>query len=202
MDKVNFYIDGFNIYHAIDKMKDNKLKWINYKLLCQKLLKPNEIINQIFYFSAYATWKQSSFLKHRVFVRALKTENINIILGNFKNKTKYIPNINYNYKYHEEKESDVNIAIHLVRDACRKNCDTAIILSGDSDLVPAIKMAKLENNDLKIGVIIPPNVQADSLKKASDFSRKLSEFSLSDFLFPKNIILDNKNIISCPSDWI
>ena len=188
MDKVNFYIGGFNIYHAIDKMKDNKLKWINYKLLCQKLLKPNEIINQIFYFSAYATWKQSSFLKHRVFVRALKTENINIILGNFKNKTKYIPNINYNYKYHEEKESDVNIAIHLVRDACRKNCYTAIILSGDSDLVPAIKMAK--------------NVQADSLKKASDFNRKLSEFPLSDFLFPKNIILDNKNIISCPSDWI
>ena len=26
MNKVNFYIDGFNIYHAIDKMKDNKYK--------------------------------------------------------------------------------------------------------------------------------------------------------------------------------
>lgn len=84
----------------------------------------------------------------------------------------------------------------------QKNCNTAIILSGDSDLVPAIKMAKIENNNLKIGVVIPPNVQADSLKKASDFNIKLSEFSLSDFLFPKNIILDNKNIISCPTDWL
>ena len=123
-------------------------------------------------------------------------------MGNFKEKSKYIKKFNYTYKYHEEKESDVNIAIHLVRDACRKNCNTAIILSGDSDLVPAIKMAKIENNNLKIGVVIPPNVQADSLKKASDFNIKLSEFSLSDFLFPKNIILDNKNIISCPTYWL
>ncbi|MDA1468381.1 hypothetical protein OGZ02_05885 [Brachyspira hyodysenteriae] len=54
MDKVNFYIDGFNIYHAIDRLNNNKLKWINYYDLCKSLLKDNEIINKVYYFSAYA----------------------------------------------------------------------------------------------------------------------------------------------------
>lgn len=53
-NKVNFYIDGFNIYHAIKKMKNNKLKWINYRLLCEEILNTDDKINEILYFSAYA----------------------------------------------------------------------------------------------------------------------------------------------------
>lgn len=201
MKNVNFYIDGFNIYHSIDKMNNNTLKWINYKLLCQEILKDDEQINNIFYFSAYATWKQTSYLKHRVFIRALINEGINIVLGNFKKKTKYIPNIKYNYEYHEEKETDVNIAINLVRDACRNNCDKAVILSGDSDLVPAISMAKTENPKLEIVIVIPPNVKAESLKEKANYTLKLSNFKLEDFLFPKEITLKNNQKIICPIDW-
>ena len=201
MKNVNFYIDGFNIYHSIDKMNNNTLKWINYKLLCQEILKDDEQINNIFYFSAYATWKQTSYLNHRVFIRALINEGINIVLGNFKKKTKYIPNIKYNYEYHEEKETDVNIAINLVRDACRNNCDKAEILSGDSDLVPAISMAKTENPKLEIVIVIPPNVKAESLKEKADYTLKLSNIKLEDFLFTKKITLKNNQKIICPIDW-
>ena len=200
-NKVNFYIDGFNIYHAIKKMKNNKLKWINYRLLCEAILNTNDEINEILYFSAYAFWRKDGQIRHDIFIRALKSQNINVILGNFKEKSKYIKKFNYTYKYHEEKESDVNIGIHLVRDACQKNCDKAIILSGDSDFVPAIKMAKKENNNLKIGVVIPANVQASSLKNVSDFSIKLSKFNLNNFLFPKIILLPNGKQIICPKEW-
>ena len=64
MDRVNFYIDGFNIYHAIDRLNNNKLKWINYYDLCKSLLKNNESINKVYYFSAYAFWKPYSQNKH------------------------------------------------------------------------------------------------------------------------------------------
>ena len=200
-NKVNFYIDGFNIYHAIRKIKNNRLKWINYKLLCEEILNTDDEINEILYFSAYAFWRKDGQIRHEIFIRALKSQNVKVILGNFKEKSKYIKEVNYNYKYHEEKESDVNIGIHLVRDACQKNCDKAIILSGDSDFVPAIKMAKKENSNLKIGVVIPANVKASSLKNASDFSIKLSKFNLNNFLFPKTISLPNGKQIICPKEW-
>ena len=208
MFKVNFYIDGFNIYHAIDRLKNNKLKWINYYDLCKSLLKNDEIINEIYYFSAYAFWKPYSQNKHYIFIQALKHFNVNVVLGNFKKKTQNLNIkdsngniINYYYVYHEEKESDVNIAIHLVRDACNRNCDKAILLSGDSDLVPAIKMAKQENSNLKVGVVIPANVQAGSLKKVSDFNTKLSKINISSLLLPHSILLKNGKTIICPKDW-
>ena len=201
MNKVNFYIDGFNIYHAIKKMKNNKLKWINYKLLCEEILNKDDEINEILYFSAYAFWRRDGQIRHDIFIRALKSQNINVVLGNFKEKSKYIKEVNYTYKYHEEKESDVNIGIHLVRDACQNNCDKAIIFSGDSDFVPAIKMAKKENNNLKIGVVIPANVKASSLKNVSDFNIKLSKFNLNNFLFPQTISLPNGKQIICPKEW-
>lgn len=208
MDKVNFYIDGFNIYHAIDRLNNNKLKWINYYDLCKSLLKDNEIINKVYYFSAYAFWKPYSQNKHYVFIQALKYFNVEVVLGNFKKKSKnLIINdnngniIKYNYEYHEEKESDVNIAIYLVRDACKRNCDKAILLSGDSDLVPAIKMAKEENADLKVGVVVPPNVQASSLKNISDFDIKLLKIDISSFLLPNSIKLETGHTITCPKDW-
>lgn len=37
----------------------------------------------------------------------------------------------------EEKRTDVNIAVHMLNDAYTDACDTLVIVSGDSDLVPA-----------------------------------------------------------------
>ena len=74
-------------------------------------------------------------------------------------------------------------------------------MSGDSDLVPAIRMAKQENQNLKIGIVVPAYVQASSLKDASDFSVKLSKINISSMLLPQSIVLKNGNTITCPKDW-
>ena len=42
----------------------------------------------------------------------------------------------------EEKRTDVNIGIHMVDDAYQQRCDHEIVVSGDSDLVSAIKMVR------------------------------------------------------------
>ncbi len=40
----------------------------------------------------------------------------------------------------EEKQSDVNIASHMLLDACRNRFDAAIVVSGDGDLATPIRM--------------------------------------------------------------
>ena len=89
-NKVNFYIDGFNIYHAIRKIKNNRLKWINYKLLCEEILNTDDEINEILYFSAYVFWRKDGQIRHEIFIIALKSQNVKVILVNFKEKSKYI----------------------------------------------------------------------------------------------------------------
>ncbi|MHB9128004.1 MAG: PIN domain-containing protein, partial [Candidatus Humimicrobiaceae bacterium] len=53
--KVSLYIDGFNIYHRIDDYQKKTgicYKWLNYKSLFQSLLKPDEEIANIYFFTA------------------------------------------------------------------------------------------------------------------------------------------------------
>jgi len=65
----------------------------------------------------------------------------------------------------------------------------------------AIKMAKSENTNLIVGVVIPSGAQAISLKSVADFKIKLSNIDLYQFLLPQTITLSNNKIIRCPKDW-
>ena len=52
---------------------------------------------------------------------------------------------------HEEKETDVRIATQIVADAYQKNCDISIVVSADSDMIPAIELAtELSNLQQKL----------------------------------------------------
>ena len=59
--KVSFYIDGFNIYHRINEYyhKTGKCyKWLNYKSLCNSLLKDKETLADIYLFTG-EIWEAS-----------------------------------------------------------------------------------------------------------------------------------------------
>jgi hypothetical protein len=57
MVRVSAYIDGFNLYHALTRFKDDRVKWLNLKSLVNRLILPkSERIVDIYYFSAYAHW--------------------------------------------------------------------------------------------------------------------------------------------------
>ena len=101
--------------------------------------------------------------RHRIYVKISKTVNIEFIPGKFKRRDKdlEIECINcgtsfvYPYIYHEEKHTDVNIVVKLFECAYKNEFDTAILISGDSDLTPALRTIKQLFPQKKIGLIIP-----------------------------------------------
>jgi hypothetical protein len=40
MIPVRFYVDGFNLYHALLKFKNDKVKWLDLELLCHRIIAP------------------------------------------------------------------------------------------------------------------------------------------------------------------
>src|SRR5579871_3111204 len=116
MIRVLCYIDGFNLYHAIDDMNRaargtlNHLKWLNLSKLMEVFIDPKvHRIDAIKYFSAYATWKPKQHERHQIYVKALQSAGVTAVLGQFKEKHIYCPQCGLTHKGHEEKESDVNI---------------------------------------------------------------------------------------------
>lgn len=156
--RVECFIDGFNLYHAIENLKQPHLKWVDLRKLIASFTDPAlHEIREIFYFSAFATWRPDAHMRHQQYVEALKAAGVTPVMGRFKEKDAFCKNCRKPYKTHEEKETDVNIALQLLNEAYKDNYDEAFIVSRDSDLTPAIRMVLQEFPNKKVKVISPPN---------------------------------------------
>lgn len=54
----------------------------------------------------------------------------------------------------EEKQSDVNLALHLYHDVLSKEVDHAVVVTNDTDIAPALRMVR-NHTSATIGLVIP-----------------------------------------------
>lgn len=201
--KSMLFVDGFNFYHSISHNNLYKYKWINYHSLGEHITNhfyPQSKLVETHFFTAIATWNKNKALRHENYIKALEHFNINVVKGKFREKFPRCRNCGQTYKTYEEKETDVNIAIHLLEFAFLNKYDTALILSGDSDLVNAIDTVRKIFNK-KVIIIIPPKRKANHLIKNSDNHFKIKEIHLRNNQLPNSITLSNNTVITKPQEW-
>ena len=91
----------------------------------------------------------------------------------------------------EEKRTDVNIAVHMIKDAVNDRCNRLIVISGDSDLVPTVRAVKLITPNKKVIVYVPANNivrgTAKELRNSSDRHKILPNNLLSKAQFPDQL---------------
>jgi uncharacterized LabA/DUF88 family protein len=205
MERLSVFVDGFNVYHRLDENPEfHKYKWLDYRSLSEAFLKKTQEIGDIYYFTAYRPWVADSFKRHQNYVSALRTRNIKPVFGKYKRKTikcKVCEAISDNY--HEEKETDVNIALTLILDAIYDRYDTAIIVSADSDLIPAIRAVHQLPNPKRIGVLFPPRDKQkgmNDLKSEADFFMTIKEKHLQNCQLPIEISIGS-DLVTRPKEW-
>jgi hypothetical protein len=189
--RVSVYIDGFNLYHAIDDLGENHLKWLDLWALSETLIRPGETVSAVKYFSAYATWMPAGYRRHQRYVGALQSRGVQFIEGRFKEKPMQCKNCGVRYIAHEEKETDVNIGVHLMADGLKDRFDRALVISADTDLNEAVTVAKAEATGKQIAIVAPP-------KRKGRNSNALFEVTVGRLrrsLLPEQIVWDGKTII-------
>lgn len=154
----SFFIDGFNFYHALRRLDGPHLKWVNLRTLMERQTSKSETISKVYYFSAYADWLPGPRRRHERYVAALAAADVEIILGNFKKKDRYCSYCKTVTVGHEEKETDVNIALCMLNEAYKDTYDRAYLVSRDSDLKPAIAMVRNEFPAKEVVVVAPPTL--------------------------------------------
>ena len=126
-------------------------------------LKTDDFDIEVIFFSALARHRSiESQLRHKTYLKALKLSGVKVVLGEFKEK--YIaPCSDCKQKRsdekilkHEEKHTDVNVAITLLEYAFKDKFDRAYLLSGDSDYVPVVKRVKELFPEKEIIISPPP----------------------------------------------
>ena len=201
MSRISFFVDGFNVYHAINNPRLYKYKWLNYRKLCECFLKPQDTIGEIYFFTAFVPWSTPKILRHQTLIRALRNVGITPVLGAFRRINRTCQICKNDYITYEEKQTDVNIAIHVFRTAMENRYDEAIIISGDSDLIPSIHAVKESFTDKKIGVVIPIGGRAKELIQIADFHRKMKVKHLAMSQFSDSITLSNGKQLFRPKEW-
>jgi len=97
----------------------------------------------------------------------------------------------------EEKGSDVNLAVHLVNDAWLDKYDCAVVVSNDSDLAEALRIASQERQK-KIGIFTPVKHPSQELIKYALFVKRIRKTALSLSQLPNPIPGTN---INKPDSW-
>ena len=207
--KTNIYVDGFNLYFRC--LRSTPCKWLDIAKLCQLLL-PHNTINQIKYFTANIKPRPGDPdqpLRQKIYFRALETiPNLSIIRGTFlthhvrmlkvgcppAKDTSYV-----NVIKTEEKGSDVNLATHLLYDACRGNFECAAVISKDSDLLEPIRIVR-EELGLTVGLLNPGKKKSLALIPHVDFIKEIRRGVLMASQFPSELE-DAKGKFSKPVTW-
>lgn len=204
----NVYVDGFNLYYGC--VKGTPYKWLNLSKLCTMLL-PRYQINRIRYFTALVSPEKNDRQKVRrqlTYIRALKTiHNLSVHYGQFLTHVVRRPLATSSLEITEimevldtkEKGSDVNLASYLLVDGFKKEYQTGVIISNDSDLVEPIKLATSELG-LEIGILHPHERPVKELSQVAKFYRPIREKVLKACLFPPQL-QDVNGIIHKPDMW-
>jgi uncharacterized LabA/DUF88 family protein len=198
MTPVCFYIDGFNLYHALVRFQDNRLKWLDLAALARRLIQPaTESITGIHYFSAYADWLPGPMARHREYVGALAVTGVTTVMGHFKVKDRYCRNCKSSSRTHEEKETDVNIGIHLLNDAYKNKYEKAYLVTRDSDLMPAVRMVRGEFPRKHIVAVAPPLMgHSNDLIGVCQSKKKITPAQIRSCLLPQRLLDEDGRVVA------
>jgi 6-hydroxy-3-succinoylpyridine 3-monooxygenase len=201
------YVDGFNLYNGA--IKGSQYKWLNLERYFHLHL-PNDDVQKIRYFTARIVGPRAA--NQDAYLAALATlPSVDIILGKFKAKQVQgrCAECNYSprpfFSIYEEKRTDVNIALAMLNDAHKNRCDRMVLVSGDSDLVPAVAMVKTEYPSVKVNAYVPARTMARGaaveLRNIADCNKTLPLNILAKAQFPSVIATGAGATIRKPANW-
>lgn len=211
MKRIIFLIDGFNVYHSIISLQKHtgyKTKWLDYYSLCKSYLHlfgKDAKLESIYYFTAIPYYLNNNnpdkIKRHKDYIECLKSTGINVELGRFKEKDVYCDRCKSMILKHEEKETDVAIAIKLMEVFFTDTCDNAIIMSGDTDLSPAVKCCKKLFPEKKIIFAFPFNRKNRELSTLAPGSFSIAKKQYAKYQLPNPVVLQDGTQIHKPTSW-
>lgn len=206
-------VDGFNLYHSLDWFEDGitaidsqryrKYKWLSLRSLALCYVRPrSETLVGVRYFTTYAHWNEGKIFRHRVYVRAQEAEGTEVVFGRFKNKqVECKAQCGATFSAWEEKQTDVNIARCIIESAYLDLFDRLILISGDSDQVPAVQFVKEYFPSKHVTVVVPIGRSADELKQTAHTTEKMTENHLDRSQLPTKIKVLSGEWVQKPDTW-
>ncbi len=201
-ERVIVYIDGFNLYFGMKEAGFNRCKWLNLELLSKNLLKANQEIISIKYFTSRLSNDPDKQKRQATFIEALETTGIKIYYGHYQSGTIECKRCGDIWQTYNEKMTDVNIATEMLIDAYQNSYDMAMLISGDSDLVPPIRALHRLFPGKRVFVAFPPKRYNASVALVAKGSLTIGRKKFVDSQFDEDVKKKDGYLLRKPKDWL
>ena len=161
-ERISIFIDGSNLYYSL---RDLEVAKIDFQKLV-KMLEKDRLLVSVYYYNAPLDisvdskkyWEQQKF-----FDALRRIPGFNVVLARLRKHKKEDGTFGF-----EVKGDDIYLAVDLVSGAYENLYDTALIVSGDEDFVPAIR--KVQKLGKKVENIYFYTTSSNYLKKTCNSS--------------------------------
>lgn len=206
MNRVVVYVDGFNLYFGLRSKGWKKHYWLDLVALSAALLKPAQSLQAVHYFTSRIRsnghniadmQRQTTYLEALGTLAGLKTH-----FGHYLEKPKKCQSCGANWMDYEEKMTDVNIAVQLLSDAHDDRFDSALLVSGDSDLTTPVRVIRARFPQKRIIIALPPNRRSHQLQQAANGFFLINETSLRHSQLPPKVQRADGFVLQRPAHWV
>ncbi len=203
MVRVVVYVDGFNLYFGLRERYGRKYLWLDLQVLATSLLRPGQSLEKVRYFTARVRNDVAGQQRQSDYLDALGEHSplVEMRDGRFQEKDRSCRECGNTWKVFEEKETDVNIAVALMGDAVRNHFDTALLVSADSDLCPAVRETKSLFPDKRIIVAFPPSRHSAELKRVVDGFVFIGDDKIRRSQLPDPVVTKVGIVLRRPKHW-
>ena len=211
MEQIGFLVDGFNLYHSVLALKAKEricTKWLNVGALCRSyahLFGSEASITDIRYFTALPTHLDEKYPgklhRHATYMECLEDAGVRVVYGRFKQKEVKCTRCNTLFIKYEEKETDVSIAVHLIDMLGKEEISSAVLMTGDTDLKPAVMMGKNLFPEKEILFAFPYYRKTKDLSEIAEKSFMIGKKQYIRYQFPNPVQLQDGRKIEKPITW-
>lgn len=202
MERVVVYIDGFNLYFGILDAGYRNSKWLDLDLLVKNLLQPKQDLQEIKYFTSRVSNNPDKQKRQSTYIEALETTGVKIFYGHYQRDTVECNRCGNIWPKYNEKMTDVNIATQILIDAYQDKYDMAMLISGDSDLVPPIRAIHENFSNKRVFIAFPPKRHNNSVALVAKGSMIIGRKKLFESQFDNEVNKKDGYILKKPTEWM
>ncbi len=197
------FVDGFNLYHAIDDLREPYLKWVSLRRLGERAAKQfSATIHEIVFCTAFFPGDFGKRKRHESYIAALKAEGVNVLYGHTTKEPSDCRTCGARWDQPREKETDINVALSLFEAFVFDRIDIAFLVTADTDQAATLKAVNRCFPGKKVVVLTPPGRnESTHLKDNSYRSMKLSKADVDLSVLPAMIQPEGARLVVRPGEY-
>jgi uncharacterized LabA/DUF88 family protein len=199
-DRVIVYVDGLNLHHGLRQQYGRRYHWLDLEALAGRMLAPGQHLRQVHYFTARVRGDPGSVSRQSDYLDALaaRCPRLTVTEGRFQEKRITCRSCGFVHLTYEEKETDVNIATALHNDATLDRYDTALLVSGDSDLSRVVRDI---NTRKRVVIAFPPARHSVMLAQAARRHFHVPQAAIRNSQLPEAVMIAGGIKLERPVYW-